>query len=82
MCNVAKRLIDYSSDTVHFYTNEGSLIVVIPNGTADDTEIQVVYPLATPIEYQLTPQQVTTLIGTNNVWSDANGNTEVSYWTH
>ncbi len=37
---------------------------------------QIVYPLATPLTYQLTPQQVNTLVGTNNVWSDS-GQVEV-----
>ena len=32
--------------------------------------LQVVYPLATPQTYQLTPQQIQTLVGTNNVWSE------------
>jgi hypothetical protein len=40
--------------------------------------LQVVYPLATPITIDLTPQQMTTLLGTNNVWSDA-GDVEVTY---
>jgi len=30
----------------------------------------IVYELATPQTYQLTPQEVRTLLGTNNVWSD------------
>ena len=30
---------------------------------------QICYELATPITYQLTPQEVTTLVGQNNVWS-------------
>ena len=38
----------------------------------------VVYPLAAPIEYQLTPQEVTTLLGTNHVWTDV-GPVEVTY---
>ena len=29
------------------------------------------YELAQPVEVQLTPQQITTLLGQNNVWSDA-----------
>jgi phage-related protein len=33
--------------------------------------VQVVCELATPQTYTLTPQQVETLIGTNNIWSDA-----------
>ena len=33
--------------------------------------IDVVYELATPQTYQLTPTEVTTLLGENNIWSDA-----------
>ena len=40
--------------------------------------LQIMYPLATPQTYQLTPQQVNTLVGTNNVWSEQ-GNIELSY---
>ena len=40
--------------------------------------VQLVYELATPQTYQLTPQQVNTLVGTNNVWSEQ-GNIELSY---
>ena len=39
---------------------------------------QLLIPLATPQTYQLTPQQVNTLVGTNNVWSEQ-GNVELSY---
>ena len=39
---------------------------------------QICYELATPQTYQLTPQQVNTLVGTNNVWSEQ-GNIELSY---
>ena len=40
--------------------------------------LQVCYYLATPQTYQLTPQQIQTLLGQNNVWSDA-GEVEVTY---
>ena len=40
--------------------------------------VQLVYELATPQTYQLTPQQVNTLVGQNNVWSEQ-GNIELSY---
>ena len=40
--------------------------------------VQAVYPLETPQTYQLTPQQVNTLVGQNNVWSEQ-GNVELSY---
>lgn len=42
--------------------------------------IQLVYELATPITYQLTPQTIAMLRGVNNVWSNANGNTELTYY--
>ena len=38
-------------------------------GATPTTGAQVVYKLATPITYQLTPTQVAVLAGTNNVWS-------------
>lgn len=39
---------------------------------------QVCYYLATPIEYNLTPTEVRTLLGANNIWSDT-GDTTVEY---
>lgn len=40
--------------------------------------VQVVYELATPQTYQLTPTEVDLLLGQNNVWNDC-GDTEVTY---
>ena len=37
-----------------------------------------VYELNSPINYQLTPQEVTTLLGTNNIWADC-GPVSVEY---
>lgn len=47
-------------------------------GTTPTTGAQVVYELATPLTVQLTPAEVETLLGTNNIWSDT-GNTTVKY---
>ena len=44
--------------------------------------IEVAYKRATPLRFQLTPQQINTLKGVNTIWSDANGNIDVKYWTH
>lgn len=41
--------------------------------------VQLVYELAEPIEIQLTPQQIATLKGENNVWSNSNGDTTLIY---
>ena len=40
--------------------------------------LTIVYPLATPQTIQLTPQQLTTLLGKNNIWADT-GDISVRY---
>ena len=50
------------------------------SGTTPTTGAQVVYELATPQTYQLTPQEVSLLQGTNNVWSDG-GDVTLEYGT-
>ena len=55
-----------------FAGNTGEQVKSAMNG------VQLVYELATPQTYQLTPQQVNTLVGINNVWSEQ-GNIELSY---
>lgn len=39
------------------------------------------YKLAEPIHYPLSPRILTTLQGNNVMWSDANGDISVKYWT-
>ena len=44
---------------------------------------KMIYPLADPfLVTTLTPTQLKTLRGTNNIWSNSNGNLEVAYWKH
>lgn len=40
--------------------------------------VKLVYELATPTTYQLTPTEVNTLLGENNVWADS-GDVEITY---
>ena len=47
-------------------------------GTAPTTGSQVVYALAEPVEYDLTPTEVNTLLGENNIWADC-GDSTVEY---
>jgi hypothetical protein len=51
---------------------------VFAEGTAPTIGAQVVYYLSAPLTYQLTPQELTTLLGTNNIWADTGG-TSVTY---
>ena len=53
-------------------------VVYLVVGVNDTPSGQLCYKLATPQTYQLTPQQIQTLIGTNNVWSE-DGAIEVEY---
>lgn len=43
-----------------------------------DNPTQLCYELATPITYTLAPQEIRTLLGTNNIWADT-GDTTVEY---
>ena len=47
-------------------------------GITPSTGAQVVYPLTTPLTVQLTANEVSTLLGENNIWADA-GNVTVEY---
>lgn len=83
ICNVAPYVYD-SSDTVHFYPtfntqqNQSRVEIWLPNGTPSSTVIEVCAELDTAVNIQLTPQQVNTLLGQNNIFADT-GNTEVEY---
>lgn len=53
---------------------------VYAEGTAPTTGAQVVYTLATPQTYTLTPTEViTTLLGFNNLWADTGDVQEMAY---
>ena len=43
------------------------------------TGVELVYQLATPITYQLTPTQVKSLLGSNNVWGDCGSIKDLKY---
>lgn len=49
------------------------------NAYLQDNPLQIAYPLATPTVITLTPTEVQMLLGTNNVWSDTNGDVTLTY---
>lgn len=74
-----------------FFGSTGNFLAYIPTSfeTAKqwkeylvDNPLEICYELETPITYQLTPQQLKSLKGINNIWSDANDITEVKFWKH
>ena len=56
--------------------------IAFTNAWLQEHNVQIVYKLATPITYSIDPVTLKTLRGANNVWSNANGNVSLSYWTH
>ena len=73
-----KTYTDTSDAAFVFICGTGHTTVSDFKDWLSNNNTQIVYPLATPQTYQLTPQQVNTLVGTNNVWSEQ-GNIELSY---
>ena len=43
------------------------------------TPVEIVYELKDPIEYQLTPSQLKTFLGENNIWSNTNDTIKITY---
>lgn len=52
---------------------------VYEEGASPTTGAQVVYKLDTAVTYDLTPQEISLLVGQNNIWHSANGQTVVTY---
>lgn len=71
--------VSNSDRTDRMWIKDSSLTSLTDLNTAlAQNPLQVVYPLATPIEYDLTPTAVTMLAGYNNLWADT-GDIEVTY---
>ena len=70
----------------NFYSYETAAVIVKDTDYTDATAFKtavtgqkLVYPLATPIEYDLTPQQINSLLGTNNIFANCGAITELKY---
>lgn len=49
------------------------------NTWLSNNDVYICYELATPTETQLTPQEVKSLLGGNNIYHDCNGDTKITY---
>lgn len=80
-CNVVKYSYTNENGNPHYYivANSYNCRVYLPNDFSTDQIIQVIGKLITPIEYDLTPQQLQTFLDYNNFWSNTNDDTEVEY---
>ena len=77
-CNVAKLAWSVDQNT-HFYIDESTAYLWLPNDTDGDQEIQLVSKLVTPQTVQLTAEQITAIKGNNCLWSDADGSMTAVY---
>lgn len=65
-----------ATDYYKFAIGNDRLVIIEPNYSDSATfktamnGVQLCYELATPQTYQLTPQQIQTFVGKNNVWSE------------
>lgn len=62
---------------VYDYDHSGDLTAF--KNMLHTTPLQVCYKLTTPITTQLTPQEVKSLLGSNNIYHDCNGQVAVTY---
>ncbi len=90
LCNMVSKYASFNSNNMNGNVIQPHNTVTGATGTIylaldeniDISNIQVVWKLIEPVHHQLTPQQLLTLKGTNNIWSNSNGQTEVKFWTH
>lgn len=75
-------LIGSNNKRLYFYHFNTALNITTASAFTEwiaQNPITYTYPLATPVTYQVSRKSIRTLIGTNNVRSDANGSIELTY---
>lgn len=77
---IYKTAASTQTDTIYLNLNTiGITDVTTLSEWLTTNSVQLVYPLATPIEYDLTPTEIETFLGQNNVWADA-GDVSLTYY--
>ena len=92
-CSMARHYFAYASDTVHWYRNTQMYVYLPKSFGSSITEVSqtlytmaqngnpltIIMPYKNPVQYQLTPEQIATFLGTNNFWSNSNGQIDLEY---
>lgn len=82
ICNKLKYVYN-NDDNPHFYLTDANRIrCFMPSITSNDTELTFVCELTIPIHYPLSKTELKTFLDQNNIWSNTNDITEVSYQIH
>ena len=84
LCNVAPYKSNEEAEIHFYYSGSGATNrnarVFLPTETDGDTEILIITKVSVPILLAtLSPTQINALIGGNTVWSDGNGDCEVTF---
>lgn len=69
---------NWNNGRPHFYVGTASCILYLTKNTYRGGNVELCYPLETPLTYQLTPTEVNSLLGQNNIYADT-GDTAVTY---
>lgn len=64
---------------IRWFNDTVNAFFYLPSDTADSQEITFAYYLATPTTYTLAAEQVTTLLGDNTIFMDADGSIDLTY---
>jgi len=79
-------LSSHSDTDFILYPHPGGSLIIRDSRFTDVTALMnavgnetLCYELVTPITYQLTPAEVRTILGVNNIWADT-GDTTAKYW--
>ena len=71
-------LITFYQNGIIRFKEQGGLSLDEYKAYLESNPLTICYGLATPITYTLTPQEIKTFLGTNNIWADT-GDTAVTY---
>ena len=73
---------NFSEDSLHFYisSNGNTAYAFVPKEFTGD--VQICYPLETPVSYTLSMTALQSLIGQNHIWVDNADSVSVEYWGH
>lgn len=68
----------YNSDYLYFYIKDDFPTIADWTTYLENNDVYVTMPLETPITIQLTPQEVNTILGQNNIFADS-GDIDIIY---
>lgn len=79
LCNGLAITTNNTSDRVFLYTTNNSLTSAQIQTMISNGDVEICYTLATPTVIDLTPQQINTLLGENNLWASCGDVLEVAF---